>query len=70
MRLSVGMGSQVFSVDARGPDEDLRLRPETLKDFTPAERNVAGELLERLILKHTANRLSASAQQTQNAVSG
>jgi hypothetical protein len=59
----------VFGDNARGPDEDFRLRFEALKDFTPAERNVAGELLDSLILKHTANRLSASAQQAQGSAS-
>ena len=44
---------------ARGPDEDFRLRFEALKDFTPAERSVAGEVLDSLILKHTANRARA-----------
>lgn len=68
--LHVSLDSLVFGDNARGPDEDFRLRFEALKDFTPTERNVAGELLDSLILKHTANRLSASAQQTQNAVSG
>lgn len=65
--LHVTIDSLVFSDNAREPDSDFRLRFEALKDFTPAERNVAGELLDSLILKHTANRLSAHSQQNQNA---
>ena len=41
---------------AQGPDADFRLHFEVLQDFTPAERSVAGEVLDSLILKHTANR--------------
>ena len=46
---------------AQGLDADFRLHFEVLQDFTPAERSVAGEVLDSLILKHTANRLSARA---------
>lgn len=58
--LHVSLDSLVFgSEEARGPDDDFRLRFEALKDFTPDERRVAQELLDSLILKHTANRLSS-----------
>jgi transcriptional regulator with XRE-family HTH domain len=60
--LHVSLDSLVFGESARGPDDDFRLRFEALKDFTPAEKAVAGELLDSLILKHTANRLSVTAQ--------
>ncbi len=60
--LHVSLDSLVFNDHSRDPDEDFRLRFEALKDFTPSERNVAGVLLDSLILKHTANRLSANAQ--------
>ena len=60
--LHVSLDALVFTDHARTPDDDFRLRFEALKDFTSAERNVAGELLDSLILKHTANRLSANAQ--------
>ncbi len=62
--LHVSLDSLVFGEHARQPDEEFRLRFEALKDFTPAEKNVAGELLDSLILKHTANRLSVTAQQS------
>lgn len=60
--LHVSLDSLVFGDNARGPDEDFRLRFEALRDFTPDEKKVARELLDSLILKHTANRLSAAAQ--------
>jgi len=61
--LHVSLDSLVFGEDStRGPDDDFRLRFEALRDFTPDERRVAQEILDSLILKHTANRLSANAQ--------
>lgn len=60
--LHVSLDDLVFNDHARDPDEDFRLRFEALKDFTPIERTVAGVLLDSLILKHTANRLSTNAQ--------
>ncbi|MFU8778643.1 MAG: helix-turn-helix domain-containing protein, partial [Roseovarius sp.] len=60
--LHVSLDSLVFGENARGPDDDFRLRFEALKDFTPSEKSVAGELLDSLILKHTANRLSLASQ--------
>lgn len=56
--LHVSLDSLVFGNNARGPDEDFRLRFEALRDFTPDERNVAREILDSLILKHAANRFS------------
>jgi hypothetical protein len=58
--LHVSLDSLVFGDNARGPDEEFQLRFEALKDFTPSEKTVARELLDSLILKHTANRLSAN----------
>ncbi len=60
--LHVSIDSLVFGEDARGPEEEFRLRFEALQDFTPEEKRVAGELLDSLILKHTANRLSGTAR--------
>lgn len=66
--LHVSLDSLVFGDDnARGPDEDFRLRFEALKDFTPDERNVAREILDSLILKHAANRFSTDARQREAA---
>ena len=60
MLLRPGFFLLVFGDNARGPDEEFQLRFKALKDFTPSEKTVARELLDSLILKHTANRLSAN----------
>lgn len=44
--LHTSLDSLVFGEQARGPDEDFRLRFEALKDFMPTERSVAGEVLD------------------------
>lgn len=60
MLLRPGFFLLVFGDNARGPDEEFQLRFKALKDFTPSEKTVARELLDSLILKHTANRLSTN----------
>lgn len=60
--LSVSADMLVFDKDERGPDEEFRLRFEALSQFTPDEKKVVKEILDSLILKHTANRLSTSQQ--------
>lgn len=61
--LSVNADVLVFDRDERGPDDDLRLQFEAISQFTPEEKEVARTVLESLILRHTANRFSRSAQQ-------
>ena len=48
----------VFGDAQRGPAEDFRMQFEALNEFTPEQKRIAKELLDRLILKHTANRLA------------
>lgn len=59
--LSVSADVLVFEEGERGPDDDLRLQFEAVSQFTPEEKAVAREVLESLILKHTANRFSRAA---------
>jgi transcriptional regulator with XRE-family HTH domain len=54
--LSVSADMLVFEDTERGPDEDLRLQFEALRQFTPEEKSVAKAVLESLILKHDATR--------------
>lgn len=56
--LHVSLDSLVFGEQERGPDDEFRLRFEALSDFTPDERKVAKDVLDSLILKHTANRFN------------
>jgi hypothetical protein len=50
----------IFNKDEHGPDEELRLQFEALTRFTPEEKKIAKAVLESLILKHDANRFSAT----------
>ncbi len=60
LALGVTTDELIFDKDERGPDEDLRLQFEALTRFTPEEKKIAKAVLESLILKHDANRFSAT----------
>jgi len=46
----------------RGPDDELRLQFEALRQFDEEERKTALEVLEGLILKHQAKRMVQRTQ--------
>jgi transcriptional regulator with XRE-family HTH domain len=56
--LHVTLDELVFNDDDRGPSEDFRMQFEALSQFDDKEKLIAKELLDSLILKHTANRLA------------
>ncbi|ODS24382.1 transcriptional regulator [Candidatus Endobugula sertula] len=58
LALNISADMLLFDEDERGPSDDLRMQFEALNQFSPNEKMVAKELLDSLILKHTANRLS------------
>ena len=58
--LHVSLDTLVFADGERGPDEELRLQFEAITRFTPEEKKIAKAVLESLILKHDANRFSAT----------
>ena len=60
LALGVTADELIFNKNERGPDEDLRLQFEALTRFTPEEKKIAKAVLEGLILKHDANRFSAT----------
>jgi len=60
LALGVTTDELIFDKDERGPDEDLRLQFEAVTRFTPEEKKVTKAVLESLILKHDANRFSAT----------
>lgn len=60
--LSVSADVLIFDKDERGPDDDLRLQFEALRQFSPEEKKVAKTLLESLILKHDATRFERSVR--------
>ncbi len=56
--LDVTLDDLVFGDAQRGRAEDFRMQFEALNEFTPEDKRIAKELLDSLILKHTANRLA------------
>ncbi len=58
--LSVSADVLVFDKDERGPGDDFRMQFEALGLFTTQEKMVAKQLLDSLILQHTANQLAAN----------
>ena len=56
--LHVTLDELVFSEETRGPSDEFRMQFEALTQFDDQEKLVAKELLDSLILKHTANQLS------------
>src|SRR5690606_25907277 len=60
--LHVTLDELVFDEKERGPSEDCRMRFEALRQFNKREKQIAKELLDSLILKHTANQLSAGSR--------
>lgn len=59
LALNISADTLLFDENERGPSDELRMQFEALSQFSPNEKMVAKELLDSLILKHTANRLSA-----------
>jgi len=57
--LSVSADVLLFDIDERGPDEDFRLRFEALARLDQDERVVIKELIDGMLLKHEARRLSS-----------
>lgn len=58
LALNISADILLFDEEERGPADDLKMQFEALNQFSPNEKMVAKELLDSLILKHTANRLS------------
>lgn len=58
LALNISADLLLFDEDERQPSGDLLMQFEALGQFTEEEKKVAKELLDSLILKHTANRLS------------
>jgi len=50
----------LFEEAERGPDDDLRLQFEAMRQLTSEEKAVAREVLEGLILKHAARQWSGA----------
>lgn len=52
----------LFEDDERGPDDEMKLQFEAIRQFDEAERKTALEVLDGLILKHQARRMVQRSQ--------
>jgi len=52
----------LFEDDERGPDDDLKMQFEAVRQFDAEDRKTAFDVLEGLILKHQAKQLVLRAQ--------
>lgn len=52
----------LFEEDERGPDDELKLQFEAIRQFDEEERKTALEVLDGLILKHQAKRMVQRSQ--------
>lgn len=58
LALNISADMLLFDEDERGASDDFKMQFEALSQFSEEEKRVAKELLDSLILKHTANRLA------------
>ena len=58
--LSVSADLLLFDKDERGPDEDLRLRFETISRMPDEDKRIIKALLEGMILKHQTKEIVSS----------
>ena len=58
LALSISADLLLFDENERGPSDDFRMQFEALNHFSKEEKKIVKELLDSLILKHTANRLA------------
>ena len=57
--LSVSADALVFDKEERNPSDDLLMQFEAISRFSDDEKKVVKQLLDSLILQHTANQLAA-----------
>ncbi|MEE9343931.1 MAG: helix-turn-helix transcriptional regulator [Gammaproteobacteria bacterium] len=58
LALNISADTLLFDKDDRGASNDFKMQFEALSQFSENEKLVAREILDSLILKHTANRLA------------
>jgi len=61
LALNISADMLLFDEDERGASQDFKMQFEALNQFSDDEKRIAKALLDSLILKHTANRLSAAS---------
>jgi len=60
--MNVTTDELIFDDKERGPDQDLALQFEAVKNFTDEEKQATKLLLESLILKHDSQRFRQQSQ--------
>ena len=58
LALNISADLLLFDKQEREPSGDLKMQFEALEQFSDDEKRIAKELLDSLILKHTANRFN------------
>jgi len=61
LALNISADLLLFDTEERDPSGDLKMQFEALEQFSDDEKRIAKELLDSLILKHTANRFSQAS---------
>ena len=61
LALNISADLLLFDDNERDPSGDLKMQFEALQQFSDDEKRIAKELLDSLILKHTANRFSQAS---------
>lgn len=61
LALNISADLLLFDDNERDPSGDLKMQFEALEQFNDDEKRVAKELLDSLILKHTANRFNQAS---------
>jgi len=61
LALNISADVLLFEENERGASLDFKMQFEALNQFSDDEKHIAKALLDSLILKHTANRLSAAS---------
>ena len=56
LALHISADELIFEDAERGPDDELRMQFEAIRQFTDDEKRVAREVIEGLIIKHSALR--------------
>ena len=62
LALCVTIDELVFDEGERGPDDDLRLQFDAVRQFGPKEKRAAKDLLDARILKHQDRRWAGTDQ--------
>jgi transcriptional regulator with XRE-family HTH domain len=58
MSLAVSADALIFDADERGPDDELKLQFEAIKQLPPEDKHVIKAMLDGMIVKHRTRQLA------------